>query len=96
MRIDAPAFRQHARFALMGIILSLHASASIAGPEETFDPILRLLADKGSGTESAPAVDPAAAGPRLLGEVQRRRHRPFGPALLRVGTRGTIGTWPTK
>ena len=63
MRIDVPAFRQRTRIALMGVILSLHAGLSVAGPEETFDPILRLLSNKGLAGEGTPASEPAEAGP---------------------------------
>lgn len=87
MRFDAPAFRQRVRVALMGGILSLHAGTSVAGPEETFDPILRLTAGKGSRSEAAPAVEPAVAAPGLLREVQDRASSMVVAAMGFIGVR---------
>ena len=87
MRIDAPAFHQRARVAWMGVILSLHAGVSLAGPEETFDPILRLMADKATAVEAAAAVAPAAAEPGLLRKVQDRASSMVVAAMGFVGVR---------
>jgi cell wall-associated NlpC family hydrolase len=87
MRIDAPAFRQRTRVALMGVILSLHAGSSVAGPEETFDPILRLMTDKGLATEAAPSIDAAAAEPGLFRKAQDHASSMVVAAMGFVGVR---------
>ena len=87
MRIDAPAFRQRALAACMGVILSLPAGMSLAGPEETFDPILRLMAEKAAAAESAAIVVPAAAAPGLLRKMQDRASSMVVAAMGFVGVR---------
>ncbi|HEX2540998.1 MAG TPA: C40 family peptidase [Caldimonas sp.] len=86
MRIDAPAFGQLARSASLGLILSLHAVAAFAGPEEPFDPILQLIAEKGHVGEAVPS--PAAAGePGLLRKVHDKASDMVVAALGLVGVR---------
>ena len=87
MRSDAPAFRQRARAAWMGVILSLPAGLSFAGPEETFDPILRLMAEKAVAAESAAPVVPAGVEPGLLRKVQDRASSMVVAAMGFVGVR---------
>jgi cell wall-associated NlpC family hydrolase len=67
----------------MGLILSLHAGTAVAAPEDTFDPVLRLLMDKSLAVEAAPA--PAAAAPGLLRRVQDRASSMVVAALGFVG-----------
>jgi hypothetical protein len=89
MRIDAPASRHCARFAWMGLILSLHAGAALAGPEETFDPVLRLLHDKGlvASASASPVPVPAPAERGLLRQVQDRASSMVVAAMGLVGVR---------
>jgi cell wall-associated NlpC family hydrolase len=84
MRIAAPAFGPLARCAWMALILALHAGTAAAAPEETFDPLLRLLADKGR-RDTAAAAEGAAAEPGLLRKVQDRASDMVVAALSFVG-----------
>ncbi len=67
----------------MGLILSLHGGLALAAPEDTFDPVLRLLIDRALVAETVPA--PAAAEPGLLRRVQDRASSMVVAALGFVG-----------
>ena len=103
MRIP-PAARRHAAVGLAAaLVLSLAAAPASASPDETTDPVLQLLADKGldgapsTATVTAPATEvSSAAKPSLLRQVHDRASELTVAALDLVGVRYRRGGASTE
>ncbi len=76
------------RGAAAALVLCLAVGPALAGPDETADPLLKLLADKDLGPQFAPAASDAdAAAPSLLRRVHDRASDLTRAAIDLVGVR---------
>ncbi|MEP6740071.1 MAG: C40 family peptidase [Caldimonas sp.] len=88
MRRPLPAPGHCARSLAVALALSFGAGLAVAAPDETTDPVMKLLVDKGLVSDAAPVAEAASpAEPGLLSQVHDRASEMVLAAMNFVGVR---------